>query len=117
MLTCAAVGAAILYFFDPTKYGFYPRCPLFLLTGWECPSCGTLRALHQLAHGHFAAAWRFNPLFVSLLPVALWLGLREFLWQFWGIGRSGFILKPLHGWTLTTIFLLFGIVRNLPVFH
>jgi hypothetical protein len=117
MLASVALGTAVLFFFDPSHYGFYPRCPLFVLTGWECPGCGTLRALHQLSHGNFAAAWQLNPLTVSLLPVGLWLGLREIVWQCWRIRWPGLVTKPVYGWTLAAILLLFGIVRNLPGFH
>lgn len=31
------------------------------LTGGECPGCGLTRSVISLVHGHFAAAWQFNP--------------------------------------------------------
>ena len=81
-LTAAlAAETAVLFFFDPARYAIYPVCPWHALTGWDCPGCGTLRALHQLTHGNLAAAWRLNPLTVALLPVGLWIGLREWVWQ------------------------------------
>jgi hypothetical protein len=116
-LAAVAAGTAVLFLFDPARYPIYPQCPLHKLTGWWCPGCGTLRAAHQLVHGHWAAAWRLNPLTVSLLPVALWLGLREVVWQFSGRRWPGLVTRPIFGWALMAAMLLFGIVRNLPGFH
>ena len=117
-LWCAALAAAagtvlVLYRYDPEQGGFYPLCPLYLTTGWSCPGCGTLRALHQLTHGHWAAAWRLNPLTVSLLPVALWLGLRLLVLQLFGRSLPGLVTHPIFVWALAAIFVLFGIGRNL----
>ena len=116
-LAAVAAGTVVLFLFDPNQYGFYPRCPLHELTGWECPGCGTLRAVHQLAHGNFAAAWRLNPMTVSLMPVGAWLGLRELVWQFGGVRWPGLVTRPVFAWALAAILILFGIVRNLPGFH
>jgi hypothetical protein len=116
-LAALAGASVVLFLFDPSHNAFYPRCLLHELTGWSCPGCGTLRAMHQLSHGHFAAAWKLNPLTVCLLPVALWLGLRELAWTFYGKRWPGVVTRPCFGWTLAVIAVLFGIVRNLPGFH
>lgn len=68
ILTVAAI--VVLYCFDPMQASFYPRCPSKLLTGYDCPGCGTLRALHALSHGDVAAAWRFNAALFFALPAA-----------------------------------------------
>lgn len=52
---------AVLFVFDPMTAGFYPRCPSKVLTGYDCPGCGTLRACHAILHGDIVAAWGFNP--------------------------------------------------------
>lgn len=104
------VAAAILFNFDPVHGGFYPVCVFKKLTGFSCPACGCLRATHQLLHGHFAAAFHFNPLFVVALPFLALLGAEQLL------GKN-FVPKPaLLGWTLLVVFVLFGILRNLPAF-
>ncbi|MEO7678837.1 MAG: DUF2752 domain-containing protein [Verrucomicrobiota bacterium] len=63
----ALIVAAVLYFFSPAQYAFYPRCIFHSLTGLACPGCGALRAVHQLLHGNISAAFDFNPLFVLVL--------------------------------------------------
>lgn len=48
--------------------GWMPSCPFKTLTGWECPGCGSQRALLALLHGHPLEAWRYNlllPFFVA----------------------------------------------------
>src|SRR5580693_9291812 len=51
MLAAVAVGAVLLELFDPATSGIFPPCPFRYLTGWYCPGCGSLRAIHQLLHG------------------------------------------------------------------
>lgn len=104
----------VLFHFDPaTTRGLYPVCFLHETTGLLCPGCGTLRALHQLTHGNFAAAWGLNPLVVSLLPVGFWLGLREAIWLASGKRLPGLVTRPIFGWALLGGMLVFGVWRNL----
>src|SRR5215467_1289585 len=56
------------FVFDPGHTGFFPICPFRALTGFTCPGCGSTRALHQLLHGNFSAAFKLNPLFLIGLP-------------------------------------------------
>lgn len=35
----------------------------------DCPTCGALRALHELLHGHFRAAYALNPFLFLALPL------------------------------------------------
>ena len=112
----AAAAVAVLFFFDPSTAGFYPVCMVHELTGLQCPGCGGLRAVHQLSHGRLAAAWHLNPLLVALLPVVFWLGLREAVRALTGRQWPGLVTRPLFGWLLVGVLLLFGILRNVP-FH
>ena len=96
----AAVAGLVLFCFDPRQYHFYPVCFFHKTTGLLCPGCGALRALHQLLHGHLAAAFRFNPVLIVSLPFSCWFGARlarqqarrqplslglraAWLWRFW----------------------------------
>lgn len=65
----AVLGACLLFFFNPETTNCYPRCPFYVLTGLQCPGCGTLRGLHALMHLQLAEAWRFNPAMIVSIPV------------------------------------------------
>lgn len=71
-----AVAAAVrVYLVDPAHPGHYPVCPFRWATSLDCPGCGSLRAAHQLLHGHPGEAANFNLFFVVVAPVlgAGWL--------------------------------------------
>ena len=57
-----AAAALVLYRFPPERYAFYPTCPFHTLTGWDCPGCGSTRALAALLHGEPVRALSLNPL-------------------------------------------------------
>ena len=110
-----AGAGAVLFLFDPATHGFYPFCLFHRLTGLDCPGCGGLRAVYQLAHGHVAAAFRLNALVVLGLPVAAGWGGRWLQCKAAGRPPPGFTVRPAWVWLLLTVLLLFGILRNLPL--
>lgn len=71
MAAAVAAGAALVAVVDPGVPGHYPACPILAATGWYCPGCGGLRAVHALAHGDVAQALDRNALIVLALPVVL----------------------------------------------
>ncbi|MGH9597602.1 MAG: DUF2752 domain-containing protein [Edaphobacter sp.] len=63
-------AATILILFPPTRYNFYPQCPIHQLLHLQCPGCGATRALAALLGGHLVEALRANALITLLLPFA-----------------------------------------------
>jgi hypothetical protein len=61
-------GLIVFYVFDPEKHAFFPRCMFYVLTGWQCPGCGTQRAIHSLLHLDFRSAFSYNALMLLLVP-------------------------------------------------
>ena len=51
------------------------------LFGVECWGCGITRAIFSALHFHFYDAWEYNPLFVVVLPLLLFLWLRAVVSQ------------------------------------
>lgn len=74
----------VLFFNNPETVGFYPRCPSKMITGYDCPGCGSLRAMHALLHGDPAKAWHFNPAVFAALALLLIISIA-------GIHRTAFI--------------------------
>jgi len=105
---------SLLYFCDPAHVPIYPVCAFHLMTGLQCPGCGSLRAMHQLLHGHAVAALRLNPVFVLSIPIVGAVGIR-FLHRRTQ-GKPGFGLRPVWLWLFIATWLGFGVVRNLPLF-
>ena len=67
------VGLAVVGLGDPSRPGnAFPRCPFHAVTGLWCPGCGTLRAVHDVLHGHVLAGVGRNPLLVVLAPLVVW---------------------------------------------
>lgn len=64
--------AMIIYIglFDPEEYPA-PQCLFHRLTGYDCPGCGTQRAVHALLHGRVAEAWRHNAALFPAVAVAV----------------------------------------------
>lgn len=94
-----AVGALLLAF-DPATTWWFPSCPFHALTGWLCPLCGSLRALHALLLGAPVAALAFNPL--AIVGLIAWLLARE---------RTTAVCFSTRGLAVLTAF---GVLRNIP---
>ena len=62
--------AWIVGHFDPATTWWLPSCPLYAMTGFLCPLCGSLRAVHALLHGSPALAAHYNPLTTVAVPIA-----------------------------------------------
>jgi Protein of unknown function (DUF2752) len=92
-----------------------PGCLFHRVTGLDCPGCGMTRAAHATLHGDLAAAFRFNPLGMILLPLALigigleivgWVRGRPLPWTFRVRGR--------WVWGIVAAVFVFWIARNIP---
>ncbi|MBV9831245.1 MAG: DUF2752 domain-containing protein [Marmoricola sp.] len=76
-------GTVALHVRDPHASGSWGYCPWKLLTGMDCPGCGTLRAVNDLTNGHLVAAASSNLLFVVMVPVmvAMWASWARRSWR------------------------------------
>ncbi|MGZ5445606.1 MAG: DUF2752 domain-containing protein [Thermoanaerobaculia bacterium] len=107
----AAAGAWVLYNFAPTAYRFYPPCIFRLVTGFDCPGCGTTRALHHLLHGRIEEAFRYNPMLFALIAVAM------FALPSLVRGRQPrFLTQPWFAWGAFIVLAGYWIVRNTPLY-
>lgn len=112
MLSAAAVGWLVREV-DPSQPGHYPLCPFRALTGWDCPGCGTVRALHAVANGDVAAGLDHNLMTVLALPVLVGVWFAWTRRQLLGLPRA-VVLDSRLVTGLAVVFVLFAVVRNLP---
>lgn len=109
------VVAGIIYYcwFD-TLGIYFPKCPIKLLTGLNCPSCGTQRAFSALLHGHIIQALQYNwfmifsviYLFLSTIVVVYDINGRLYRFRKYLFGRTILMLY-------VTLYFLWFVVRNL----
>ena len=98
----AAVAGVVLYAFNPEAHGFYPRCPLFVLTKLQCAGCGSLRAAHCLLHGDISRAFAFNPILVLAVPLLTLL-----------LFKPALAYKVYLGWAVFAVVVVYSVWRNL----
>jgi len=112
LLTAILVAGVLVYLFDPAVTRWFPSCPMYALTGWLCPLCGSLRAVHALLHGHLLVALGLNPLTtlgVLLGCVAIAIDAIHFSDERF-VGRLARLAFSAPGIVLA---LTFGVLRNL----
>ena len=126
-------GTALYLTVDPESSSLFPKCPFHLLTGLECPGCGSQRAIHSLLNGKIGQALHYNLLVVIAIPYLGLLASLEILRHIllhanvsdktrskWTALVSRTVSVLYHGrapWIILSVVLLFWIVRNLtPAF-
>ena len=77
ILAAVAIGLTAiiaLYALLAPANPYFPRCLIRQITGFDCPGCGTQRAIHAILHGRWAQAWHYNAaLFFAIPLIALLL--------------------------------------------
>ena len=110
-------GVAIfLFFFNPASPAnqFFPKCPFRLVTGMQCPGCGSTRAFYQLLHLDPVAAFKLNPLMVLTLPFIIY-GLVGFTRSaLTGRPQRRLFIPPVYLWAWLALLIFFWIFRNTP---
>ena len=106
---------AVYLLFDPSGNALFPKCPFKLATGWDCPGCGSQRAIHHLLNGEVTHAWHMNPLFLIAIPYVI-LGIyveifgNKYAW-------AGTLRSKLYGstaaWIALAIIVTYTVLRNI----
>lgn len=104
----------IYYFFDPTKYSFFLKCPLKTITGYECAGCGVQRAFHSLLHFRFLEAFKYNPLLVISISVLVFVLLINFVKRYYNlkIKRDNYIFNKKSIILILIMVFVFSLLRN-----
>jgi len=93
------------------KYDIGIPCVFFELTGIYCPGCGATRAITSLIKLNFYQALRYNMLIIILLVFSI------IYYAYKYILKSEKKLPNYIWYILLIITILFGILRNIPIFY
>ena len=110
------LGATYLYFFNPASGTGYPACPFRMITGLQCPGCGSLRGLHQLLHGHPLATFKLNPLLVLTLPFLLFMLFLGTQAAITGRPATKQFIPANYIWAFLGVVVFFWIFRNTSLY-
>ncbi len=105
-----------VYLVQPGEAQFIPPCPFYAVTGFYCPGCGTLRALHRFLHGDICGACRCNPLAIILLPIPLYDIVFRSAAAVVGRLVSQINVPSKAGWAILIVTVLYWVLRNIPVY-
>lgn len=106
----------VVWRFDPREIPI-PLCMFHATTGLHCPGCGATRATHELLHGRLVSAIHYNAMWVLSLPLVLYGAFSQARLLLYGRPLPGDPLrKPWFLCAAAVILLVFGVLRNIPVY-
>ncbi len=109
----AATSATLVGVVYPRYPELFPTCPSRVLFGVYCPLCGGTRSANALAMGRPRDAFDRNAFVPVLVVLAAWSWLA---WTGRSIGRRWLAAVPRWlWWTFGGLWLVYGVLRNLPV--
>ena len=116
VVASAFLGGVVLYLHNPLGSRFYPPCVFHLFTGFHCPGCGSLRALHQLSQGHLVRALEHNCLLVLVGPILVYYLATQVVLFITGRRLPAFNLPVPGIWALLVVVVVYTVARNVPMY-
>jgi len=107
--------ALIVYIYHPGSPFQMIPCPFREITGLYCPGCGSIRAMTQVVQGNLGRAVQHNVLAVIFLPLLVWVILSNIKLVITGKALPYPRLPAAGMWLVLIIFILFAVLRNLPI--
>ncbi|MEO0404969.1 MAG: DUF2752 domain-containing protein, partial [Bacteroidota bacterium] len=103
-----------LFIHDPQESDAFISCPIYSVSGYECPGCGSQRAIHDVMHFRLVDAFKHNAMVLLMLPYIFF----GFIYQYLNITevKKIWIRKNMYGGKIMLLIiaavLVFGILRN-----
>ncbi|HIS11769.1 MAG TPA: DUF2752 domain-containing protein [Candidatus Onthocola stercoravium] len=108
------ISFLIIYFILSELLDVGIPCLFYEITGYYCPGCGITRLLFSLLKLDFYQAFRYNPLIFILIIITVIYWLVKFiLKKFMNISIE---IPNYVYYILLVIVIIFGILRNIPMF-
>lgn len=113
------VGLSLIWLFfsyNPLETQWFPKCPLYTVTSFYCPGCGSQRALHAILHGDIVNAIGHNVLILLLFAIITYEGIVRLF--------NHYSIKPIKNWlhsskitfSILMVVLLFWVFRNIDIY-
>lgn len=106
-----------IYYFLFSKFNISVPCVFHKITGFYCPGCGVTRMIFSLFRLDFYQAFRYNSLLFISLPFILFYFF-DFIIKFL-LYKDNYLYRKISDRTwylLLMITLIFGVLRNIPMF-
>ncbi len=119
MKKTVVIGIALLlalfiyYTYNPNNYAYFPKCPFLQITGYQCPGCGSQRAIHHLLHFNLIGAWRENPLLILSIPYVFGLVIAERKREKDNSKLYTYLHRPIFLWSYFIVVVAWWVGRNL----
>ena len=98
------------YYFLNLKFNIGIPCIFYKITNFYCPGCGLTRMIVSLTKLEFYQAFRYNPLvFILLIVSGIYYAYHKIL-------KKQIKINNKLTYFLLIIVILFGILRNIPIF-
>jgi len=114
ILAILLAGGLVYYLFSPEQSDFFPRCPFHVMTGLDCPGCGSQRAIHHILHFEIGKAFMSNALLIIAIPYII---VCTYLEYFGGKERYPRLRKMIYSKnaviSVLILIILFWILRNI----
>ena len=106
----------LYYYINPSEFDIFPKCPLFVTTGFYCPGCGSQRATHYLLHFNLEGVLQQNILyFFGILFIGYHVTITN-LNLFLKKKIYNYVYHPKTPFIILMIIILFWILRNLTFY-
>ena len=108
------ISFLIIYFILSELLDVGIPCLFYEITGYYCPGCGITRLLFFLLKLDFYQAFRYNPLiFILIIITGIYWLVKFILKKFMNISIE---IPNYVYYILLVIVIIFGILRNIPMF-
>jgi len=101
------------YFYNPTEYSIFPRCPFNRITGLFCPGCGSQRAIHQILHANFTKGISHNFLIGLAVLVIVYDALIYLMNKVLNKSFKNILHYSKTTYTILILIILFWVLRNI----
>lgn len=112
LLIAVAAAGVLVYLFDPARYALFPKCPVYTLTGYYCPGCGSQRALHHLLHLDLQGTIAHNLLFIPAGLLISYHWIRKLIVAKTSLNLPDVLYYKATPWVILVVVLAYWVMRN-----